>query len=344
MAATASNATVLIVIVNYNGGDIVMECAASCLSQTYPFCSVVVVDNGSSDGSADALATAHPGVAVVKNGYNAGWAGGCNTGIAFSDSRYVAVVNSDAVLDRECIAAMVSAIESFPRAGSCASKIMLYDRRGTIEACGLSIAADGSACARGRLSPAERFSNTEEVFCASDCCCLYKREMLADIGPYDEDFFMYCNDTDIGFRQQLAGWKCVFTPQARAYHIHSKAAGSYSPFKAFYVERNRICVVLKSFPVSAITAAFFGSMTRYCLQVWLSLAKKRGALSRFRDNYSFFTGLTILIKAHCSALWMAPSMMKKRRSIVSRRRIGPMEFKQLFSRFAISLREMAAYE
>jgi GT2 family glycosyltransferase len=344
MDRKTQSAGVLIVVVNYNGGALVRECIASCLDQTYKNSTVVIVDNGSTDGSAEELFKAFPHVPQIKNGYNAGWAAGCTKGIAYAGSAYVAVVNSDAVLDRACIAEMAAAIESAPRVGSVASRIMLYDRRDTVEACGLSIAADGSSCARGRLRPAYGFLEAEEVFCASDCCCLFKREMLDDIGGYDEDFFMYCNDTDIGFRQQLSGWKALYAPAAAAYHYHSRAAGSYSAFKAFYVERNRICVVLKCFPAAMLVSAFALSWLRYACQVFLSFTKKKGSLARFRERNSLFSGFIILCRAHFAALSMAPAMLKKRRQVLAKRTIRWQEFRRLFSRFGIGIFDMASYE
>jgi GT2 family glycosyltransferase len=335
--------TVLAIVVNYNGGEAVLRCLASLKAQTYSPLDVVVVDNDSRDGSPDRIGKEHPWARLIRTGSNLGWGVGCNVGMQSRDSAYVALVNNDAWLEPECIAEMVRAVRLRPEYGSCASRILTAEGD-RLEVCGLQIVADGSSCGRGRLGPLHLYREVEEVFCANDCCCLYKREMIRDIGDYDPDFFIYCDETDMGFRHQLAGWKCVYNPAAVAYHAHSLAAGSFSPFKAFHVERNRILLLLKYFPPLGIAKGFLLSAWRYAYQVWAARKRDQGALARYLESHSLWEGLRVLLRAHLSALRLAPRMLGRRRAMAPIRRLDARGFEDLFRRYGIPVEKMAVYE
>lgn len=335
---------VLAVIPNYNGGEHVLKCIRSVLDQSYPDIEIIVVDNQSTDGSRKALSETFPELRIIDTGRNAGWGIACNIGMKAASSAYIALLNNDAYLDRDCISAMVRAIEKKPEYGSCASRILLWDTPETAEVCGLVIHKDGSSCGRGRLGPADQYMESEEVFCANDCCCLYKRAMIEDIGDYDPDFFIYCDETDIGWKHQIAGWKCIYEPRAVAYHAHSRTAGSYSPFKAYHVERNRIFICIKYFPLFLLAASFFRAAWRYGLQCYLSAVKKKGALAHFRREHSLLSGLAILLRAHRDALMKWPVMRARHKEIMKKKRITNQELADLFRRYGISTREMAEYE
>jgi GT2 family glycosyltransferase len=343
MQMGAPEGAVLAVVVNYDGGEAVLRCLQSLADQSYPLLEIAVVDNASRDGSADRIAERFPRARLIRNRENLGWGVACNIGMNSAKSEFVALINNDAWLDRDCVAEMVRAVRQRKEYGSCASRILTAEGN-RLEVCGLHIVADGSSCGRGRLEPVDRSLGEEEVFCANDCCCLYKRTMLEDIGPYDPDFFIYCDETDMGFRHQLAGWKCVYAPKAVAFHAHSLAAGSYSPFKAFYVERNRILLLWKYFPAFGVAKGFALSAYRYLLQVFLARKNRQGALARYLEGYSLWDGLGVLMRAHLSALKLLPRMLIRRWGMREIRRLDSRGFQDLFRRFGISVRAMAAYE
>ncbi|MCB9799511.1 MAG: glycosyltransferase family 2 protein [Candidatus Omnitrophica bacterium] len=335
---------VLVIIPNYNGGERILRCIKSVLQQSYPTIEAVVVDNASTDGSDVLVQKEFPAVRFIQNGYNAGWGIACNAGIHAVQSDYVALLNNDAYMDKNCIEEMVKVIEKNPDYGSCASRILLWDEPEKIEVCGLDIYRDGSSSGRGRLKPAETYMQEEEVFCANDCCCLYKRRMLEDIGDYDIDFFIYCDETEMGWRHQLAGWKCIYAPKAVAYHAHSAAAGSYSAFKAYHVERNRLYLCFKSFPIGMLLMSFFYSGYRFLYQWYMSSVEKKGALAHYRKEHSLLEGLGILMKAYVHAFMKLPVMWKKRKEIMRKKRISGKEINRLFQKFGITARQMASYE
>ena len=335
---------VLVVVPNYNGAKTLEACLNSVLGQTYQPLETVVVDNASTDGSDKLVREKFPKVRLIQSGYNAGWGVACNTGMQAAQSEYIVLLNNDAYMEKNCIEEMVKAVNLDPRYGSVASRILLWNEPEKTEVCGLVIYPDGSSCGRGRLGPADRYMEIEEVFCANDCCNLYRRSMIDEIDGYDPDFFIYCDETDMGWRHQMAGWKCIYAPQAVAYHAHSQAAGSYSAFKAYHVERNRIFLCFKYLPMPMLIMSFVYSAWRYFYQFYLSTVEKKGALAHYRKHSSLWAGLGILLKAHLDAFLKLPVMWARRRMIFARRKISDADIRALFRRFGISTRQMAGYE
>lgn len=336
--------SVAVIIPNYNGAKFLKKCLTSVFEQTFLCAEVLVVDNASTDNSLALLKAEFPQVKVIQSGYNAGWGIACNLGIRNSTSEFLLMLNNDAYLEKNCVEEMVKAIQAHPRYGACASRILLWDDPSLTEVSGLVIFRDGSSCGRGRLKPADTYMRAEEVFCANDCCALFRREMFDEIGEYDPDFFIYCDETDIGWRQHYAGWKCIYTPHAVAYHAHSLSAGSYSAFKAFHVERNRIFLCFKYFPLPDLLLSFFFSMYRYGLQFYLSQTSKRGALAHYRKNNSLFSGLIILLKAHLAAFLKLPVMWKRRQAVLKKSKLTYAGYQALYKKYGISARAMASYE
>ena len=213
--------------------------------QTRPDLEVVIVDN-SGHGLVRRNGTA-PGARVIENTRNAGFGAAINQGLRASSSPYVATLNDDAVAHPEWLAALVAALEARPDAGMCASQVRLFGEP-RLDSAGMLVARDGSSKQRGHGRLPEDFPVLEEVLMASGSSALYRRSMLEDIGGFDDDFFLYCEDTDLGLRARWAGWKCLYVPQAVVEHHYSHSAGRASPVKAYYVERNRLFVLVKNFP------------------------------------------------------------------------------------------------
>jgi len=335
---------VLVVIPNYNGMKHIEKCLTSVLEQTYQPLEIVVVDNASTDGSDRLIQEKFPQLKLIQSGSNVGWGIACNTGMRAADSDYIVLMNNDAYLEKDCIAELVAAVNLDECYGSAASRILLWDEPEKTEVCGLVIYPDGSSCGRGRLGPADRYMKTEEVFCANDCCNLYRRSMINEIGDYDPDFFIYCDETDMGWRHQLAGWKCVYTPKAVAYHAHSQSAGSYSAFKAYHVERNRIFICFKYFPLPMLMMSFLYSAWRYLLMWRIAAFEKKGALAHYQKHSSLGSGLSILLKAHWDAFLKLPVMWSRRKVILGRKKISNQQIRELFKRFGLTARQMAGYE
>jgi GT2 family glycosyltransferase len=332
-----------VVILNYNGRKFIETCIDSVLAQDYPDIEIIVVDNGSEDGSNDVIRQRYPQVRIVETGKNLGFAAGNNLGIRLAAGEYIVVLNNDCELENGCIHAMKKAIEKDGKYGACASKIYLLYDDGLLDAAGIVVYPDGLSIGRGRLEQADLYDREEEVFFSSGCCSMYRKEMLDDIrlgdDYFDEDFFMYGDDTDLGWRARLRGWRCVYAPHARLYHAHSAASGSYSHLKAFHVERNRIWILMKYFPLVLILYGQFFTVARYFFQAYGALAGK-GASGAFTEEHSRGDLLKVLFRVYCSALKGLPKMWKKREEIQKRRAITTRDMFDLLRLYGIRTRDI----
>ncbi len=167
--------------------------------------------------------------------------------------------------------------------------------------------------------------------------------MLDEIGLFDEDFFAYAEDTDLGWRARLAGWKAYYVPEAVVYHHHSKQFGTYSSRKAFLVERNRIWVALKNFPLSILILSPFYTLLRYFYQ-GIGTLIRRGASGRFGEESSPLLLIPIVLKAFLSGLNGLPLVLRKRKAIQRKRRISGEECFRLFKKYGIKAKEIAFKE
>ncbi len=247
------NSLVSIIILNWNGKQYLETCLSSLLRQTYSDIELILVDNGSSDGSVELVKSKYPGVIIVQHHKNLGFAVGVNSGILASSGKYIATINNDAEADKEWIASLVRVIGSDPDIGSCASKLLRYYERDTIDSAGIVIYQNGNAYDRGgQEKDIGQYDSQEEVFGACAGAALYRKEMLDETGLFDEGYFAYFEDVDLSFRMQLFGWKCIFVPDAVVYHIHSATSKEQSPFKIFYFERNKLWNMWKYFPVKLL--------------------------------------------------------------------------------------------
>jgi GT2 family glycosyltransferase len=335
---------VSVIVLNWNGGAHVRSCLDSLAVQDYNNLEVIVVDNGSDDGSDDFIKAHYPDVKLIENGANLGFAAGNNIGIRRSRGDYVVILNNDAELGAGAVGEMLRAIEKDKRYGACASRIYLKFENDLLDAAGIAVCPDGLSIGRGRLEAGGRYMREEEVFFGSGCCMMCRREMLEDVRMgddyFDEAFFMYADDTDLGWRASLRGWKCIYASKAEVYHLHSASSASYSPLKAFLVERNRIWIQAKCFPLPIIWRGLLFTALRYFFQAYGALTG-RGAAGAFSKERSGGELVTILCRAWASALRGLPAAWKKRRIIQKRRTVGAKEMSGLLKAYGIGAREIA---
>jgi GT2 family glycosyltransferase len=177
---------------------------------------------------------------------------------------------------------------------------------------------------------------------ASGSAVLYRRSMLEDIGGFDDSFFLYCEDTDLGLRARWAGWKCLYVPQAVVEHHYSHSAGGASPLKAYFVERNRLFVLVKNFPARMLLAAPFVTFARYLWHAWY-IFKGHGSAARFRaEGHASPRMLWYVVRAHAALLANLPRLCSQRRRIRSGARITPTVFRHLLRTHSIGARRVAA--
>jgi len=208
----------------------------------------IVVDNASSDGSVDLVREHYPSVDLITFKSNAGFAAATNAGIARAKGDYIAVLNNDAVPHRDWAASLVDYMCSNEAVGFCASRVVFYMTPSLVDSCGDYYAREGVAGKIGHLAPADRFEQPEEVFGAAASAAIYRRELLEEVGGFDEDFYLVHEDTDLSFRARLMGYTCHFVPSAIVRHHVSRTIGYRSPLAEYYASRNQEFVFLKDMP------------------------------------------------------------------------------------------------
>jgi len=298
------------------------------------------VDNGSTDGSLRLIADEFPWVRVIPLGRNMGFAKGNNIGFQTSSSKYFATLNNDTIVDRRWLKALYEAAESDRVIGMVASKILLGKEGGEIDSVGMLLYPDGMARQRGRgQTDRGQFDGMKKVLFPSACAALYRREMLNEVGFFDEDFFSYCEDADLGLRARLAGWNAVFAPDAVVRHLYSGTGGKYSGFKAFHVERNHFWVLLKDLPLSYIILFPFHTVRRYMVQLY-GLFSGKGSVARFAEGSGRGELVKVVMRAYGEIICRFPAALGKRKDIWARRRIADREYRKLLREFRISAREL----
>jgi len=332
---------VSIVILNWNGLEHLETCLPSVLGQTYGNVEIIVVDNGSTDGSVEYVRQNYDTVKLVCNAINIGYAEGNNEGIRASSGEYLAILNNDTEVDKDWIRSLVEVAEEHPEAGMFACKILSYYNRNQIDCLGHLIYPDGLSRGRGRGEIDEgQYDRIEEVAFPSGCAAFYRKEMLEQIGLFDGRFFIYVEDSDLGIRGRLAGWKCLYVPNAIVYHKYSATVGEYSPKKAFLVERNRLWFVVKNLPFAMVMSSFCYAFLRYLFQTY-DAAFGNGASRKFVGKEKKWTVVSVLFNAYWSALMGMPEMLQKRRGIRKQKRVTNNEVRRWYRDYRLSVREIA---
>ncbi len=317
-----------------------IECLAALEQQTCRDFEVVVVDN-SGEGRVRRHGISGPQVKVIEAGRNIGFGAAINMAWRAASAPYLATLNDDACPHSGWLEALLSAMESSADVGMCASQVRLA-RRDALDSAGMLLCADGSSKQRGHGEAPGEYLTPAEVLLPSASAALYRGKMLAETGLFDEEFFLYCEDTDLGLRARWAGWKCLYVPDAVVEHRYSATVGRASPLKAYFVERNRLLMIAKTFPLGMLWKAPFVSLARYGWHA-ISAAGGTGAAAEFRKagNPALLLGYFV-IKAHLALLASLPRLWKQRRSLRRQARISAAEFRRLAGQHSIRAREVAA--
>jgi GT2 family glycosyltransferase len=329
---------VTVVIPTLAADSALTECLQSLDAQTRKDFEIIIVDN-SGRRLVRQRVQLNANTRLIENDRNAGFGGAFNQAFEASSAPFIATLNDDATACPNWVGALVEALESHPDAGMCASRVLLGDGD-CIDSAGMLVAADGSSKQRGHNSDRHAYDAVEEVLLPSGSAALYRRRMLDQIGTFDEDFFLYCEDTDLGLRARWAGWKCVYVPDAIVHHRYSHSSGRASALKAYFVERNRLFVIVKNFPISRLLTAPLASVVRY---FWHTAAmfSDSGVTAEFRQHTSGFALIWFVLKAHFAALAHAPGLLRKRREIQKTAKVPAKEFCTLLDAHGISLRQVA---
>jgi GT2 family glycosyltransferase len=307
---------VTVIIPNWNGERFLRLCLDSLREQTLGAFETILVDNGSVDGSINLVEERFPEVDVIPFGENRGIAAAFNAGIEASETEYVVLLNNDTEQDPGWLKALVSAAEAHPEAGLFASKLIDFHDRKMLDGAGDAMRLSGLPY---RLGHGERdggrFGSPGYVFGACAAAALYRRDMLGEVGRFDEDFVSYCEDGDLSFRAQLAGYRCYYVPGAVVYHMGSASTGGKrSPTATRLGSRNSFSLLVKNLPLSAVP---------YVLPFFII-----GQLGRL-----ITAAVTGSLRAHLEGLAGAwrhlPLMLAKRAEIQKRKKLSDAEVRRL---------------
>ena len=222
-AATRDARLVSVIVLSWNSREFLEECLASVLRQTHPEVELIVVDNASTDGSAALVKQRFPEASLVENAANIGFCAGNNVGVRRARGGFVLFLNADAILEPDYLERALAALEAGASIGMVAGKVLRFDRR--------TLDTTGQILTRGRRVKERGYGETDlgqhdrpgEVFSVCGAVALYRRLVVDDVSLagefFDEDFFAFGEDLDVGWRARRLGWRCVYEPRARAYHF-----------------------------------------------------------------------------------------------------------------------------
>lgn len=301
--------TLSVVIPNWNGAHHLPVCLDALQAQTCDHLEVIVVDNASGDGSQALVRGRYPDVMLVELPENRGFTGACNAGMQAATGIFVALLNNDTEVDPAWAASLVDAFARYPDAGLLASKMLLFERRDHFHTAGDYYRVDGRLGNRGVWErDLGQYDREEYVFSACGGSAAYRRAMLDDIGLLDDDFFFSCEDMDLAWRAQLAGYRCVYVPSAVVYHHLAATGGGVTA--SFHDGRNTIWLLLKNYPGPLWRKYWRRILSAQGRLAWDALRAWRGAAARAR------------LRGMASSLVGIPHMARKRRAVQGDRRVS----------------------
>ena len=332
---------VSVIIVNWNGLSHLPDCLGSLSKQTFRDFEVILVDNGSSDESVTYVKQHYPWVKLVILNENKGFSVGNNHGLLHAVGDYIVTLNNDTRVETDWLEILVKTADMHNDAGMVGCRICSFDDPDMIDSIGMGICRDGMS--RGRFRN-RRWSSlemheVEDILFPSACAALYRRAMIDEIGFFDDDFFAYAEDSDLGLRGRLAGWKAVLATRAVVYHKYSKSSGSFSSLKVYLVERNHYWVALKNFSPGLMIMQPFFTILRYLEQA-RTVIYGSGTGGEFRSSGSKSELVKSLLKAIFDSLRGLPRMYRKRQQLMRIRRLSSRDFSELLRGYRITFKEL----
>jgi GT2 family glycosyltransferase len=336
---------VSVIVVNWNRCELLRACLQSLCSQCrdgYLF-EIIIVDNGSVDGSVEMLKHEFSNrdnicVHLIVNQENRGFCAANNQGISAARGRFIALLNNDAEAEPGWISALRRAFEISPEVGMAASKILVHNNRQKIDKVGHQIYPDGLSRGRGcgelDFGQYDRF---EDTLWPDGCAAMYRKKMLDEIGGFDEDFFAYADDAELGLRARIAGWRCIYVPTAVVFHHRGATLGVTSLYRLALIERNRILLAAKLFPWSLLCLNSLYYLARIAVGLRAAILNK-GEISRYVGVWGKINAAAALIRGDVEAIGMLPRMLRKRRDIDNIRKLSPGQVRALILDHRIRLR------
>jgi GT2 family glycosyltransferase len=296
-----------LVIVNWNGGQFLEACLGAVAAQQDVDFEIILVDNGSRDGSVDFVRSRFPAVRVVALPRNFGFAGGNNAGAGAARGRYLAFLNNDTVADPRWLRALRDGLDEDAGFALATSRIVYMHDPTVIDSAGDGVFRWGGAFKRYHGAAASRAERSEEVFGVCGAACMMPRAVFDELGGFDEDFFVSHEDVDLSFRARLRGYRCRYVADAVVRHHGSATMGRVSEFAIFHGQRNLEWVYFKNAPASVLLRTLPGH-----------IIYNAAAAVHFARHGLFAT----FLGAKVAALAAAPQIVRKRAAVQGTRRVA----------------------
>ena len=293
-----------VIVVCWNGLRHLPDCLAALLPQLPGEAEVVLVDNGSTDGTATWARDTHPAIRLVELPHNLGFAGGVNAGLRAARGELLLLLNDDAFAEPGFAAALLDVMARQPEIGAASAVLLFAHRPELVASAGIRVRRDGLALDLWAGQPAASLpAEPAPIMGPSGGAAIYRRALLEDVGLLEPGFFNYLEDVDLAWRALLRGWRSVVVPGARARHVYSATSGQGSPFKQRLLGRNRLRTIARCLPAELLPS---------CLPAIL-------AYDLLAIGYAAVARQPAMIAGRLAALRDLPALLRERRAIQSRR-------------------------
>lgn len=297
-----------IIIPHFNGRHHLPDCFDSLRQQSCPEFEIILVDNGSTDGTQEFVRAQYPEVKLIELGENRGFTGACNAGWAAAQGEIIILLNNDTAVHPHWLSEITRAFNEHPEVGSVASKMLLFDRRDHIHTAGDYYRVDGLPGNRGVWQKDEgQYDQEEYVFSACGGAAAYRRNVLEMVDFLDDDFFFSCEDVDLGWRINLAGWRVLYVPTAVVYHKLKATGGSVTG--SYYDGRNFLYLIWKNYPITQLRTYWPLIVKAQFRITFAALRAWRGEAARAR------------LRGQLAGLWGIHKMWPKRQQMQAIRRL-----------------------
>ncbi|HVN06339.1 MAG TPA: glycosyltransferase family 2 protein [Bryobacteraceae bacterium] len=330
---------ITVVVVNWNRRDYLRACLGSLARQRGVSFETIVVDNASTDGSAE-IARGEYGAQVIANTVNRGFCAANNQAFAAARGEFIALLNNDAEAEPDFLASLRAAFDRGPDIGMAAAKVLVYEDPSRIDKAGHLIYPDGQNRGRGTGEiDRGQYGQIEECLWPDGSAAMYRKAMLDRIGGFDEDFFMFADDAELGLRARIAGWRCLYVPDAVVRHHRGGSLSTGSARRIFLIERNRVLLAAKLFPWRLLLLNPLYFAARLAGGV-VAAAGGKGEMARFPGFANKLRLAGAIITADLAALPMLPRMWRKRRGVRRMAKLTPAEVRRLILDNRISVRAL----
>jgi GT2 family glycosyltransferase len=337
-----------VAVVNWNRREYLRACLASLAAQRGASFETIVVDNGSSDGSAE-MARSEFGVRVIANAANKGFCAANNQAFAAARGQFIALLNNDAEAAPDFLANLRRAFDVSPDIGMAAAKVLVWedprgvdrmDRIDRIDKAGHLIYPDGQNRGRGTGEiDRGQYDRVEDCLWPDGCAGMYRKAMLESIGGFDEDFFMFADDAELGLRGRIAGWRCLYVPDAVVRHHRGASLDAGSTERIFLIERNRVLLAAKLFPWSLLVLNPYYFALRLASGL-VAAAGGKGEMARFPGLANKLRLAWTILRADLAALRLLPRMLRRRREVRRIAKLTPAQIRRLILENRIPVRAL----